>query len=502
MLHNRSFDAGPCPTEGCSCEGEGSSIVWNDDFLPPIPEIVIFKPQNGQHLLGEEHTLTQANALFVQQCDASHWVVCHPTGEGKLAVLDDEAYRLLERFHSPQLLKDILAVETTPLATRVIELFINLGFLHAIDQPAFIPEQRETQTLSAWLHITNACNLSCDYCYVSKNSEHMSDDTAKRSIDAIIRSATAYHYQGIYLTFAGGEAILRLPEVILTYDYAEQQAQRYGLDLSASIISNGAAFPPRAIAQLRQRNIRVSISLDGVGMAHDQQRHFSNGQGSFPFVDRTITRLLKAELVPYINVTVTQRNLDDLPDLFAYLLQRDLPFGLSYYRDNDCSTHLSDLQFTDTHMINGMRAAFAYLEEYIPKRKLMGALIDKARTDSPQQYACGIGRHYMVIDQHGSVAKCQVDIRNTLTTINAHNPLQVIKADRNGVQATAIDDKESCHACEWRYWCRGGCPMLTYHLTGRSDIKSPNCTIYKALFPKALRLEALRLLKYYTPIIL
>jgi uncharacterized protein len=42
--------------------------------------------------------------------------------------------------------------------------------------------------------------------------------------------------------------------------------------------------------------------------------------------------------------------------------------------------------------------------------------------------------------------------------------------------------------------------MLTYRMTGRSDIKSPNCAIYKALFPEALRLEALRLLKYHEPI--
>ncbi len=31
---------------------------------------------------------------------------------------------------------------------------------------------------------------------------------------------------------------------------------------------------------------------------------------------------------------------------------------------------------------------------------------------------------------------------------------------------------------------------------GDNDVKSPNCNIYKALFPEALRLEGLRLLKY------
>ena len=31
---------------------------------------------------------------------------------------------------------------------------------------------------------------------------------------------------------------------------------------------------------------------------------------------------------------------------------------------------------------------------------------------------------------------------------------------------------------------------------GRYDVKSPNCNIYKTLYPEALRLEGLRLIEY------
>lgn len=48
----------------------------------------------------------------------------------------------------------------------------------------------------------------------------------------------------------------------------------------------------------------------------------------------------------------------------------------------------------------------------------------------------------------------------------------------------------------WRYWCAGGCPVATFAATGRYDVKSPNCGIYKAIYPEALKLEGLRLLKY------
>jgi uncharacterized protein len=37
---------------------------------------------------------------------------------------------------------------------------------------------------------------------------------------------------------------------------------------------------------------------------------------------------------------------------------------------------------------------------------------------------------------------------------------------------------------------------MAYRKTGRYDAKSPNCEIYKSLFPEVIRMEGLRLLNY------
>ncbi len=184
-----------------------------------------------------------------------------------------------------------------------------------------------------------------------------------------------------------------------------------------------------------------------------------------------------------------------------YLLEHDLPFTLSYYRDNECSTHLHNLQFGEEQMIVAMRRAFDVIEQHLPKRCLIRSLIDRANMTTTHQHTCGVGHSYLVINQHGGIAKCHVDITQTITTVDADDPLQVIRDDHQGVQGVAVEDKEGCRTCQWRYWCTGGCPLLTYRITGRSDIKSPNCNIYKALFPETLRLEAMRLLKYTSPMI-
>jgi uncharacterized protein len=447
-------------------------------------------------------TLQQTTPLHFRPCDNEHWLVCHPSGNGRVAVMDTAALALLEQFRMPTTIHDVM--QNTPVwSTSAIEeattLLFQLGLLQDTSQSATTTGQTREETLSAWLHITNACTLRCPYCYLHKTNEHMADDTARRSVDAIFRSATRGKFQHVLLKYAGGEASLQMPNVLATHDYATQLAHQHNLNLRAYIMSNGVVLPQRSIEQLKKRHIGVTISLDGIGNYHDSQRPFMSGKGSFTYVDRTISQLLKSGLIPHINVTVSQRNLDGLPDLTHYMLERNLSFTFSYYRDNDCSTHLHDLQFANTQMIDGMLKAFAVIEEQLPQRRLIDSLIDKANMHGAHQHTCGIGRTYMVIDQRGQIAKCHADIKQTVTTIDADDPLQVIRADRSGVQAVPVEEKQGCSSCEWRHWCTGGCPLVTYRMTGRNDIRSPNCNIYKALFPEALHLEALRLLKYETP---
>jgi len=451
------------------------------------------------------HVFHHTIPLYVQRCNNSHWLVCNPTETGSVAVLDAQALALLEQFRTPASLSELKQDDPVlPLATieRAVALFYRLGFLQDLQGSSFFQEHNQVSTLSSWLHVTNACNLRCSYCYLHKNAEHMTDDTSRQAVDAIFRSAKKHDFQRVQLKYAGGEASLHMSHVFAIHNYASQLAQRHGVSLHAYTISNGVNLSQHSIEGLKQRNIGVTISLDGVGSYHDAQRIFVTGLGSFKYVDRTIARLLANGVIPHINVTVSQRNLDGLPALMEYILIHGMSFTLSYYRDNECSAHIRDLQFAEERMIAAMRAAFAVIEQRLPRRRLLGSLIDKANMNGMHHHTCGVGRNYLVIDQHGGVAKCHADIQRTVTTIQDEDPLQAVREDRAGVQGLAVEDKEGCRNCQWRYWCAGGCPLLTYRITGRSDVKSPNCSIYKALFPEALRLEALRLLKYEQPLAL
>ena len=482
------------PEQDCEDCDSDCNYVSGTSF--PLPKIELHEIYMS--------TLKQVAPLWLQKCTQSKWLACNPLDTGKIAVLDEEAKLLLEQFCTARLLADVLPPTGISYETmeKAVTLLYQAGLLRLNETSSIMRERQKATMLTVWLHVTNACNLRCNYCYLDKTTENMSADTAFMAVDAIFRSAVQQGFTQVKIKYAGGEASLRMANVVSVHDYAAQVAQEHGIALQGVLLSNGVMLAQRTIQQIKARNIKVMISLDGIGAYHDTQRPFKQGQGSFEYVDRTIQRLLTNGLVPSISVTISQRNLAGLPELMMYILERELPFSLNYYRDNECATESSSLQFGEQQMIDAMRSAYEIIEQHLPARSLLGSLIDKARLSSPHQSTCGVGQNYMVIDQHGGVAKCQADIKKTVTTIGARDPLRVIQMDRTGVQGLPVEEKEGCRTCDWRYWCTGGCPLLTYRMTNRYDVKSPNCNIYQNLFPEVLRLEALRLLKYEEPVVI
>jgi uncharacterized protein len=283
---------------------------------------------------------------------------------------------------------------------------------------------------------------------------------------------------------------------LLLHQYAQRLANKLDLALDGVLLSNGVALSNRRIAELKENDIRLMISLDGVGEHHDSQRLFINGKGSFDQVERTLDRLAAHNFTPSISITVSNRNLEGLPQVVDYVLKRNLPFTLNFYRENECSASFTDLAYSDEKIIEAMKKAFAVIEANLPPYSLLGTLVDRARLDTLHDRPCGVGGSYMVINHNGGVSKCHMEIERPVTDIMVSDPLNHIRQDQIGLQNPSVEEKEGCRDCTWRYWCAGGCPALTYRVTGRFDVKSPNCRIYKALFPEVLRLEGLRLLKY------
>jgi uncharacterized protein len=407
---------------------------------------------------------------------------CNPLAGGSPAVLNRAAEQRLNSFRSERQLTDL--TDRQLVEAQLIE-------------PSITQQPQDPMTpsmLTAWIHVTNACNLDCPYCYVRKSSSRMSLATGKKAIDALIATALEEGFTTIKLKYAGGEAPLHYRMVIQLHAYAVQQTGSHGLALEAVVLSNGTSMPLEFADWLVQSNTQLMISVDGIGADHDQQRPLRGGaDGAFAALEANlIGRLLPRNLRPMVSITITGRNAASANEVVRWAIGYGLPFSLNFYRENDQSVGFKDLRYEEQQIIVGMLAAYAVVEELLPITPFLNGLLDRVQAEA-HDHTCGVGLSYVVITHEGKVAQCQMDLVHAQPFGSTDNLIPLVSGGL--IHNTSVTEKQGCRECEWRYRCAGGCPLVTLRATGRTDIKSPNCAIYTALMPAALRLEGLRLLK-------
>lgn len=429
----------------------------------------------------------------------SYTLVCSPDLESSAIVINDTAYQVLYSFNEPASL-DKIQIHISEISPqeidRVAEKFALFGLITPSPKLKPLSHNKPSLVVTSWLHLTDRCNLRCSYCYLPHVREDMSPETGRAAIDATFRSAVANGFEQVKLKYAGGEPLLRFPLIVELHRYAQSLAEERGVGLEGVVLSNGTLLTSEIVETLKSLGLRLMISLDGLGQYHDAHRPYAGGRGSFADVAEAVDLALANGLTPHISITVSSRTAEGLPDVMVWILERELPFSLNFYRENELSASHEDMRLDEQKIINGMLAAFKVIENNLPRQPFLGGIIDRANLSVSHTHTCGVGQNYLVFDQNGQVAKCQMHIRKPITDVHVADPLAVIRADQFGIQNISVEEKDGCKTCEWKHWCTGGCPLATYRATGRYDVKSPNCNIYKALFPAALRLEGLRLLKY------
>jgi len=247
----------------------------------------------------------------------------------------------------------------------------------------------ELNQLTAWVHVTDQCNLRCTYCYLPHNRQNLDIETGKTVIQAIFRSAQQHNYSKIKIKYAGGEPLLRFDNILFWHEYAANYAQQQGVDLSEVILSNGTLLNETIAWQIKSTGMRLMISLDGIQANHDAHRRYANGQGSYDSTLKAIEIALDAGIKPDVSVTVSPTNAEGLPKLVTWLRQRDLSFSLNFARSN----HYYQQSLTPSDqqkMILGMSTALQAIEKDLPRHSVLSGLIDRANLSTPHSYTCAV----------------------------------------------------------------------------------------------------------------
>lgn len=429
------------------------------------------------------------SSVIEEQLDDGFFALFNPGGSHGVVVVHPVVMKLLKECQTPIRVDTIDDIQGNPALREALEQLCALDILSASDRACDWIDHSD-DTLTAWLHITTQCNLDCAYCYIRKANVTMSESTGRAAVRSLVRSAGEHGYSGLKLKYSGGEASLHYPLVFALHDFARELTSKSNLHFDSILLSNGVKFPDELIVGMRERDMRVMISLDGIGQAHDSQRPFAGGCPTFKHVEETLNRLADAGISPHISITVTARNMNALPDTVRFVLDRDLLFSLNFVRQTAAMPLENELRCDPQSMIHTLETVCDIIEARLPAWSMVGSIFDRAQLAAPSESCCGRGQNYVAVDCEGRIARCPMELEHTLGDIFEDDPVRMI-------QSPAENDALSheCEACTWRLWCAGGCP-LSRKADAFAGAKSPYCEIYRAMFPKLIRLEGMRIRKH------
>ena len=135
------------------------------------------------------------------------------------------------------------------------------------------------------LELTQSCNRSCRYCTYSghypderkHSGERMSSETAFRAIEFFL-ARTDRDAREIPIGFYGGEPLLNFPLLKRCVEHAMTMG---GSRVRAGVTTNGTLLNKEVARFLIDRNVRVSVSLDGPRSIHDRWRVDAARRGTY-----------------------------------------------------------------------------------------------------------------------------------------------------------------------------------------------------------------------------
>lgn len=442
-------------------------------------------------LAGRNLRQTSAQA-YTTAIDDRHSAALIPNAAAPLFVLNTAAQEILQFFSQPRDPAEwsrASAIDYQDAQTAIAQ-FYQAGLLQeASTQPEIPNFSHITAPLEAWLYLTRACNLVCAHCFVSKDVRRMSLETGLQAVDRLFELAATHGHPEVKIKYAGGEPTMNWDLIPALHERAKSRARKTGLKLTEVLVTNATLLHRQRMQFIKDEGFRLSISLDGFGAGHDRQRPLRNGNPTFERVLQSVLLALEMGLKPYLIITITRLNVDEVPALVAFALEHRLMLNLNFYRPH----HPGDTLAADNATLTrALQEALQAIEANLPDYNFMEGLMDRSNFGAAHQHVCGAGRNYLSIDTDGSALPCHM-----LTGYNLPGvPLHMLESPRfDDFPNPPIDHRNGCSACEWRYWCAGGCPIHAKNVMGTSNVSSPYCSVYKTIYPELVRLQALQLLQ-------
>ncbi|MCL2529030.1 MAG: radical SAM protein [Coriobacteriia bacterium] len=192
------------------------------------------------------------------------------------------------------------------------------------------------------LHLTEACNMRCKYCFMPPGSRRMSEEVAVLAIDLLLASGKDY----ARVTYYGGEPLLEEP---LLRTITECIKAKSHIAVHLGIVTNGTLINDSFLEFADEQNLKISVSYDG--LKNDDNRLSGDGLALLN-ISRLRDAIIKYQIIS--SSVITPTNIGILHDNVVNL--KELGFRhMNFFFDYSATWKLQHVEL--------LRAEFARIAE-------------------------------------------------------------------------------------------------------------------------------------------
>ena len=330
-------------------------------------------------------------------------------------------------------------------------------------EPADVPERGRLR--SAYLHVTQRCNLSCRLCYSEDEGRNALPDPSLDDLRAAMALLAGLGARR--LVVSGGEPFLRDDLSDVT-----RAAREAGLE-EVIVLTNGLLVTEKGLAALGDTVSCVGVAFDGCGP--EDAAHLRGAQ-RFERVVGAVRACGAAGVPVRIMPTLHAGNIRDL-DRYAELA-RSLGASLGFSLLTAPPAELGDLAIEEGQLAElGRRAAEGGI----------GVSDDLSGGGLSARRSCGAGTRTLSVAADGTVYPCHM----------LHDPRLAMGSafggDADGILSSPVaalfssldvSCLEGCGSCSLRHLCGGGCRARAFLASGSPAAHDPYCELSRSYYER------------------
>ncbi|WP_417802944.1 radical SAM protein [Thermophilibacter provencensis] len=358
--------------------------------------------------------------------------------------------------------RDVTTREVPAECESLVEHLQRGGYLASSERPS----TGRGHVRSAYLHVTQRCNLRCKFCYSEGDDRNLLPDPSAESLARAIGLLASLGTKR--LVISGGEPFLRddLPDIARAASMADIE--------EIVVLTNGLLVSEKNVASLAGVVSCVGVAFDGC--SNDAVAHLRGGQ-NFDQLVSAVKTIRTAGIAARVLPTIHGRNLGDMGRYRD--VARKLGASVGFSMLTAPLSKLGEFAIDDGQLADLGRAAADDGLDYGDDLHGGGSL--------GVRRSCGAGVRALSVAADGTVYPCHMlhDRRLAMGDAFSDDAEKIMGGEVARLFAS-LDARtfDSCDACSRRPMCGGGCRARALMSTGSLTGRDPYCALSSAYYDR------------------